>query len=153
MDSAVADILSQNREVPPRGPYLCAKHAIPQMLKQGGESIVNVSSRTGLFGCAPKLTSYSADTAGVIALTRAMAAAYARNNIRANAIIPGTMDTPMNRYQYAECAARKRYRSAIPLGRLGTPGDIEGFGVFLASEESAYCTGGVYMCDGGAKAV
>ena len=136
-----------------RGPYLCAKHAIPQMLKQGGGSIVNLSSRTGLFGCAPKLTAYSASKAGVIGLTRVMAAAYARNNIRANVMIPGTMDTPMNRYLFAEDAAREKYRSAIPLGRLGTPGDIEGLAVFLASEESAYCTGGVYMCDGGVTAV
>ena len=136
-----------------RGPYLCAKHAIPQMLKQGGGSIVNVSSRTGLFGCAPKLTAYSASKAGLIGLTRVMAAAYARSNIRANAIIPGTMDTPMNRYLFAEGTAREKYRSAIPLGRLGTPGDIEGLAVFLASEESTYCTGGVYMCDGGVTAV
>jgi glucose 1-dehydrogenase len=68
-------------------------------------------------------------------------------------MIPGTMDTPMNRYLFAEDAAREKYRSAIPLGRLGTPGDIEGLAVFLASEESAYCTGGVYMCDGGVTAV
>ena len=136
-----------------RGPFLCAKHAIQQMLKQGGGSIVNVSSRTGLFGCAPKLTAYSAGKAGLIGLTRVMAAAYARSNIRANTIIPGTMDTPMNRYLFAEGATREIYRSRIPLGRLGTAGDIEGIAVFLASDESAYCTGGVYVCDGGVTAV
>jgi 3-oxoacyl-[acyl-carrier protein] reductase len=135
------------------GPYLCAKHAIAQMLKQSGGSIVNVSSRTGLFGCAPKLTAYSASKAGLIGLTRVMAAAYARSKVRANAIVPGTMDTPMNDYLFGEGVARERYRSAIPLGRLGTPSDIEGLAVFLASEESAYCTGGLYMCDGGVTAV
>ncbi len=136
-----------------RGPFMCAKHAIPHMLKQGGGSIVTVSSRTGLFGCAPKLTAYSASKAGLIGLTRVMAAAYSRNKIRANTIIPGTMDTPMNRYLLGEGSTREKYRSAIPMGRLGTPGDIEGLAVFLASDESAYCTGGIYMCDGGVTAV
>lgn len=136
-----------------RGPFLCAKHAIRQMLKQGGGSIVNVSSRTGQFGCAPKLTAYSTGKAALIGLTRVMAAAYARSNIRVNAIIPGTMDTPMNRYLFAEGAAREQYRSRIPLGRLGVPADMEGTAVFLACDESAYCTGGVYACDGGVTAV
>jgi NAD(P)-dependent dehydrogenase (short-subunit alcohol dehydrogenase family) len=136
-----------------RGPFLCARHAIPQMLKQGDGSIVNVSSRTGLFGCAPNLTAYSAGKAALIGLTRVTAAAYARNNIRVNAIIPGTMDTPMNDYLFGQDEAREKYRSAIPLGRLGVPADIEGLAVFLASGESAYCTGGVYMCDGGVTAV
>ncbi|MFZ0746826.1 MAG: glucose 1-dehydrogenase [Terracidiphilus sp.] len=136
-----------------RGPFLCAKHAIQRMLTQGGGTIVNVASRTGLYGCAPKLTAYSTSKAGVIGLTRAIAAAYARNNIRANSIIPGTMDTPMNEYLFAQEAARQRYRSAIPLGRLGIASDMEGIAVFLASDESAYCTGGIYMCDGGVTAV
>jgi NAD(P)-dependent dehydrogenase (short-subunit alcohol dehydrogenase family) len=133
-----------------RGPFLCAKHVIPAMLRRGSGSIVNVGSRTGLFGCAPKLTAYSTSKAGVLGLTRVMAAAYAGSNIRVNSIVPGTMDTPMNRYLLADDGVRERYRTAVPLGRLGTGDDITGLAVFLASEESAYCTGGVYMCDGGA---
>jgi len=136
-----------------RGPFLCAKHCIPHMLQHGGGSIVNVASRTGLFGCSPLLTAYSASKAGIVGLTRTMAAAYARDNIRVNAVIPGTMDTPMNQYLFAEMVTRERYRSAVPVGRLGTAEDIEGLAVFLASDEAAYCTGGVYMCDGGATAV
>jgi len=136
-----------------RGPFLCARQVLPTMLRQGSGCIVNTGSRTGLFGCAPNLTAYSTSKAGVIGLTRAMAAAYAGNNIRVNAIVPGTMDTPMNRYLLADPAARERYRSAVPLGRLGTGEDIEGLAVFLASDESAYCTGGVFMCDGGTTAV
>lgn len=136
-----------------RGPFLCAKHAVPHMLRQGAGSIVNVASRTGLFGCAPQLTAYSASKAGIIGLSRAMASGYARNNIRVNVVIPGTMDTPMNGYLFADDATRERYRSAVPVGRLGTPEDIEGLAVFLASDEAAYCTGGIYMCDGGATAV
>jgi NAD(P)-dependent dehydrogenase (short-subunit alcohol dehydrogenase family) len=136
-----------------RGPFLCAKHAIPGMLKRDGGSIVNVSSRTGIYGCAPQLTAYSASKAGVIGLTRVMAAAYARKGIRVNSIVPGTMDTPMNSYLFADDDTREKYRSAVPMGRLGTGTDIEGLAVFLASDESAYCTGGLYMCDGGATAV
>ena len=136
-----------------RGPFLCAKYAVPSMLKQGGGSIIHLGSPTGLVGCAPKLTVYSTSKAGIAGLTRVMAAAYARDNIRVNAIIPGTMDTPMNGYLLSNEAMREEYREAVPMGRLGKPEDIEGLAVFLASEESAYCTGGFYMCDGGLTAV
>ena len=136
-----------------RGPFLCAKYAIPSMLKQGGGSIIHTGSPTGLIGCAPKLTAYSVSKGGINGMTRVMAAAYAPNNIRVNSIVPGTMDTPMNRYLLDDPKARETYRQAVPLGRLGTPEDIEGIAVFLASDESAYCTGGTYMCDGGLTAV
>ena len=136
-----------------RGPFLCSKHAIPPMLKQGGGSIINVGSPTGLNGCAPNLTAYSTSKAGVIGLTRVMAAAHARHNIRVNSIVPGTMDTPMNNHLFDDDSLKEKYREAIPLGRLGTPKDIEGLAVFLASDESAYCTGGIYACDGGLTAV
>ena len=136
-----------------RGAFLCAKYAIPSMLEHGGGSIVYLGSPTGMVGCAPKLTAYSTSKAAVMGLTRVMAAAYARNNIRVNSIVPGTMDTPMNGYILADEALREQYRDAVPLGRLGTPGDVEGLAVFLASDESSYCTGGFYMCDGGLTAV
>jgi 3-oxoacyl-[acyl-carrier protein] reductase len=136
-----------------RGTFLFAKHVIPFMLKQGGGSIINVGSPTGLYGCAPNLTAYSASKAGISGLTRVMAASYARDGIRVNVVIPGTMDTPMNDYLLVDEKRREQYRQAVPMGRLGSPGDIEGIAVFLASEESAYCTGGVYTCDGGLTAV
>ncbi len=136
-----------------RGSFLCAKYAIPCMLQQGGGSIIQMGSPTGLIGCAPKLTAYSTSKAGIMGLTRVMAATYARNRIRVNSIVPGTMETPMNGYLLADDAMREEYREAIPLGRLGKPEDIEGLAVFLASDESAYCTGGLYMCDGGLTAV
>lgn len=136
-----------------RGPFLCSKYAIPSMLKQGAGSIIHTGSPTGLTGCAPKLTAYSVSKGGIAGLTRVMAAAYAPNKIRVNSVVPGTMDTPMNRYLLDDPKAREEYRRAVPLGRLGTPADIEGIAVFLASDESAYCTGGTYMCDGGLTAV
>lgn len=136
-----------------RGAFLFAKHVIPSMLKQGGGSIINLCSPTGLIGCAPQLTAYSTSKAAIFGLTRVMAAGYARDGIRVNAVIPGTMDTPMNDYVLLDDKKREEYREAVPLGRLGTPADIEGLAVFLASEESSYCTGGLYTCDGGLTAV
>ena len=136
-----------------RGAFLCAKFAVSSMLQNGGGSVIFLGSPTGLVGCAPALTAYSTSKAGIMGLTRVMAAAYARDNIRVNSIIPGTMDTPMNTYILSDPAVREKYRDAVPIGRLGTPTDIEGIALFLASDESSYCTGGLYMCDGGLTAV
>jgi len=136
-----------------RGSFLCAKYALTCMLRQGGGSIIHLGSPTGIVGCAPKLTAYSASKAGIFGLVRAMAAAYARDNIRVNSIIPGTMETPMNNYLLSDDKMREQFREAVPMGRLGTPEDIEGLATFLASDESAYCTGGFYACDGGLTAV
>jgi 3-oxoacyl-[acyl-carrier protein] reductase len=136
-----------------QGTFLCCKHVIPFMLKQGGGSIINLGSPTGLSGCAPNLTAYSTSKAGIFGLTRVMAAAYARDGIRVNSLIPGTMDTPMNASLLGNDAIREQYREAVPMGRLGEPCDIEGIAVFLASDDSSYCTGGLYTCDGGLTAV
>jgi 3-oxoacyl-[acyl-carrier protein] reductase len=135
------------------GAFLCSKHAIPFMLRQGGGSIINVGSPTGLSGCAPDLTAYSTSKAAIFGLTRVMAAAYARDGIRVNSLIPGTMDTPMNEYLLSNEEAREQYRKAVPMQRLGMPCDVEGLALFLASDEASYCTGGLYTCDGGLTAV
>lgn len=135
------------------GAFLCSKHAIPFMLKQGGGSIINVGSPTGLTGCAPDLTAYSTSKAGIFGLTRVMAAAYAKDGIRVNSLIPGTMDTPMNEYLLNDEATREEYRKAVPMGRLGRPCDVEGLALFLASDDASYCTGGLYTCDGGLTVV
>ena len=147
------EVWDQVMRVNLRGTFLCSKHVIPLMLKQGGGSIINLGSPTGLVGCAPNLTAYSTSKAGIFGLTRVMAAAYARDGIRVNVVIPGTMDTPMNELVLRNGETREEFREAVPMGRLGTPCDIEGLAVFLASEDSAYCTGGVYTCDGGLTAV
>jgi NAD(P)-dependent dehydrogenase (short-subunit alcohol dehydrogenase family) len=136
-----------------RGAFLCGKYVLPAMLKQRSGSIIYVGSRTGLFGCAPNVTAYSTSKAGIAGLTRVMAATYAPHQIRVNSIIPGTMDTPMNGDVLSNESRREEYRRAVPLGRLGVPEDIEGLAVFLASDESSFCTGGLYTCDGGLTAV
>jgi NAD(P)-dependent dehydrogenase (short-subunit alcohol dehydrogenase family) len=135
-----------------RGYWLCSKHVIPHMLKQRQGTVIQVASPTGMLGFA-SLTAYSTSKGGVFALTRAMAADYARENIRVNAIVPGTIDTPMNTAELANEESRRRFIAAAPAGRLGMPEDICGLAVFLASDESQYCVGGFYAADGGQTAV
>lgn len=132
-----------------RGYWLCSKHVIPSMLQTGGGCIILVASRTGLQGFT-RLTAYSASKGGVLSLMRAMAVDYAPDRIRVNAIVPGTMDTPMNAEMLSAPGSREERAGRIPAGRLGLPGDISGMAVFLASEDAEYCLGGVYMVDGGA---
>ncbi len=136
-----------------RGAWLCSKYVIPLMLGHGGGSIVHVSSPTGLTGCGATLTAYSASKGGLIALTRVMAVDYAKDGIRVNTIIPGTMDTPMNRDLVEDHVVKSELLRNIPVGRLGTSEDVAGLAVFLASDDSAYCTGGIYMVDGGLTAI
>jgi NAD(P)-dependent dehydrogenase (short-subunit alcohol dehydrogenase family) len=136
-----------------RGVWLCAKYALPIMLGRRGGSIINVASPTGLTGCAPGYTAYSSSKGGVIALTRVMAADYARKNIRVNALVPGPMDTPLTAEVLSDPQTRAALVAQTLVGRLGVPEDVVGLAVFLASEESHYCTGGIYMVDGGVTAV
>ncbi|PYV82859.1 MAG: hypothetical protein DMG93_10440 [Acidobacteria bacterium] len=84
---------------------------------------------------------------------RAMAVDYAPDHIRVNAIVPGTIDTPMNTVELSDPAARERYAEIAPARRLGTPADLAGIAVFLASEDSDYCVGGIFTVDGGLTAV
>jgi meso-butanediol dehydrogenase/(S,S)-butanediol dehydrogenase/diacetyl reductase len=132
-----------------RGPWWCSKYVIPSMLQQGGGCIIFIASRTGLQGFT-RLTAYSAAKGGIFSLMRAMAVDYAPDNIRVNAIVPGTTDTPMNAALLSDPDVRQKYIAKIPAGRLGVAEDIAGMAVFLASDDAEYCLGGVYMVDGGA---
>lgn len=132
-----------------RGYWLCSKYAIPSMLSQGGGTIIFIASRTGIRGFA-RLAAYSASKGGVLALMRSMAVDYARDGIRVNAIIPGTMDTPMNAEEFSDPEARAKYIPKIPAGRLGIATDIAGMATFLATEEASFCIGSVLLVDGGA---
>ena len=135
-----------------RGYWLCSKYVIPAMLRQGGGSIIHVASPTGLFGFT-RLTAYSTSKGGVVGLMRAMAADYAPDHIRVNAIVPGTIDTPMNAIELADPKSRERYAEIAPARRLGTPKDLAGIALYLASEDSDYCVGGIFTVDGGLTAV
>ncbi|MFN8488993.1 MAG: glucose 1-dehydrogenase [Caldilineaceae bacterium] len=136
-----------------RGVWLCAKYVIPEMLQRGGGSIINVASPTGMLGCAPGYTAYSSSKGAVYGLTRVMAADYARDQIRVNALVPGPMETPLTAELFADEQTRQRLIHATPLGRLGQAEDVVGLAIFLASDEARYCTGGYYMVDGGQMAI
>jgi len=132
-----------------RGYWLCSKYVIPSMLSQKSGNVLFVASRTGLRGF-PGFAAYSASKGGALALMRSMAADYAPDGIRINAIIPGTLDTPMNAQEFSEPGARDKYIPRIPARRLGVGNDIAGMATFLASDDASFCIGGLYFVDGGA---
>jgi len=122
-----------------------------QMLKQGKGSIVNVASLSGLFGM-PTAHTYCAAKGGVINLTRALAATYAKQGVRANAVCPGYTDTPMiapvmNLFDDDAIATQ-----LTPMARAGTPMEMAYGCLYLASDEASYCNGTVLIIDGGTSA-
>src|SRR3954447_9434961 len=116
---------------------------LPDMLKSGGGSIVNISSAAGVFKAAPNRYVYGATKAAVAALTRAVAAAFITKGIRCNAICPGPIETPsmLNRAAAAGPGGREMFVSRQPMGRLGTADEIGSLALYLASDESAFTTG------------
>jgi len=146
------EIWDRTHAVNLKGAWLCAKYVIPAMMDRGGGSIILVGSPTGFLGCAPGNTAYSSSKGGVIGLTRIMAVDYAKDHIRVNALFPATTETPMIGAALTSQADRDRLATAIPMGRIGQPEDVAGLAIFLASDESAFCTGGMFMADGGMTA-
>jgi len=126
---------------------------LPGMLERGGGSIVNVASVAGSLKGIPFRCVYGSTKAAVIGLTKSVAADYVRQGIRCNAIAPGTVDTPSLGDRIAAFAdpaqARKDFIARQPMGRLGTAEEIVPVNVYLASDESRFCTGQVYVVDGG----
>ncbi len=133
------------------GVFLVCKHGIRALLASGGGAVVCTASPTGLFGCAPGFDAYSASKAGVYGLTRVMAADYAREGIRVNAVIPGYTRTPMTEWVTPE--EHGALLKTIPLGRQGEAEEVAAVMVFLASDEAAYVTGAAWAADGGMTAV
>lgn len=132
------------------GTFLACKHAIPEMIKSGGGSIVNVASVSAFIGW-DVTGAYSASKGGMVALTRDVAHAYARFNIRANAVCPGNIDTPM----VASIVDDPVFQADVekmPLKRLGQPEEIANVAVFLASDEASFATGASFIVDGGLTA-
>ena len=137
--------------------WLCMKHEIAQMLKQGGGAIVNTSSVTGLGG-APQSAFYAAAKAAVVGLTKSAALEFARHNIRVNALVPGAFATPMLDQVFAHvspdnpAAAQASYQKRIPLGRIGRPEEAADAVLWLCSDQSSYLTGHSLIVDGGLTA-
>ena len=138
-----------------KGIYLASKHAIPEMRKRGGGAIVNLSS-VQAFASQKGVAAYTASKGGVNALTRAMALDHAQENIRANAVCPGSVDTPMLRwaadlFKGSKSAEEtvKDWGKAHPLGRVATPEEVAEVIAFLASPRARFVTGSEYKVDGG----
>ncbi len=130
-----------------KGMVWVCKYGIPELIKQGGGSVINIGSGVAFMGFAKAQDAYTASKGGMISLTRSMAIVYAKHKIRVNIIHPGPVDTPMQKEWDEE--TRNAVARWVPLGRLATPEDIAYCGLFLASDESSYITGAEIMVDGG----
>ncbi len=133
-----------------RGVFLCCKHGVRLMRENGaGGSVINCGSPTGLTMCGAGWHAYSASKAGVMGLTRVMAADYAGDGIRVNGIVPGTIETTLTRRLTENPEERAKLTALHPIGRIGTPEDVAGVAVFLASDEARFATGAHFHVDGG----
>lgn len=141
-----------------RAMYRMVKAFLPAMIAGGkGGSIVNMSSACSSVKGAPNRFVYGTTKAAVIGMTKSLAADFIRQGIRANAICPGTIQTPSLDERIASQAAaaggleqaRSGFVARQPLGRLGTPDEIAALAVYLASDESAFTTGTIHVIDGG----
>ena len=131
---------------------------IPAMLKNGGGAVVNISSAVSSIRGVPKRYAYGATKAAVIGLTKAVAADFIRQGLRANAICPGTIQSPSLDGRIAAVAkstgkslkaVRTDFVDRQPIGRLGTTAEVAALAVFLASDEASYITGQAHLVDGG----
>jgi NAD(P)-dependent dehydrogenase (short-subunit alcohol dehydrogenase family) len=138
--------------VNPRSCFLGAKYGVPYLRERGGGSIVNVSSLAGLKG-GPGMTAYSASKGAIIAFTRALAEELAPDNIRANSVCPGWIDTPFNEpaieFMGGRAQQEEMVQQTVPLKRQGTSEEIAPGILYLASDASSYVTGQELIIDGG----
>ena len=135
-----------------KGVFLGTKHAIPEMRKAGGGSIVNISSGAGIAPSPGTSAAYAASKGAVRIFSKATAVQYAGENIRCNSVHPGPIDTPMLQSGRTDEARRQEQVGRIPLGRIGTPEEIAYGVLFLSSDESSFVTGSELVIDGGRTA-
>ena len=149
----VADIAEEEwdriLDIDLRGVFLCMKHEIPLMLRQGGGAIVNTSSGAGVKGIAGQ-AAYCAAKFGIVGLTKAAALDCAKSGIRVNAICPGYVDTPMmQRFTGGTSEGRQKVAQEEPVGRPATPEEIAGAVIWLCSDAAAFVVGHAMVIDGG----
>ena len=130
------------------GVFRMTRAIVPQMLKQGSGSIVNISSVASLVGI-PGLSAYAASKGGLDALTRAVAIDYAKDGIRCNVVNPALIDTPMAAPLMANPEMLQSLLTQYAIRRAGTPDEVAGMVLYLASDEAIWVTGGTFTIDGG----
>ncbi len=130
------------------GTFLCCQEVGRVMIRQRRGKIINIASLLSAIG-VPTIPAYAASKGGVVQLTKVLAVEWAKYNIQVNAIGPGYFRTDLTEPLFQDPQRRERITSRIPMGRWGTPEDLKGAVVFLASEASDYVTGQVLFVDGG----
>jgi 2-deoxy-D-gluconate 3-dehydrogenase len=129
--------------------FVCSQAAYPQMKKAGGGKMINIGSMMSIFG-ASFTAPYAASKGGIVQMTRAMACAWAKDNIQVNAVLPGWIDTDLTRRGRQDIAGlEERVTARTPAGRWGVTDDFGGIAVFLASAASDFVTGTAIPVDGG----
>jgi NAD(P)-dependent dehydrogenase (short-subunit alcohol dehydrogenase family) len=132
-----------------KGLAFCCKHGIPELIKAGGGSVINIASFVALVGCTVPQDAYTASKGAVIALTKSLAVQFGPKGIRSNAICPGPIETPLMR-DLLKDENKKRVRlNRIPMGRFGHADDIVSLAIYLASDESSWTNGAALVVDGG----
>ena len=131
-----------------RGTYLCCHYAIPLMLEGGSSVILNVGSVASYAGDA-LAHAYAASKGGLLAFTRSIATHYGAQGLRANVICPGFIDTPMVADFVNDLEILEPIIQTTMLRRLGKPEDVANLATFLASDEASFCTGAIFVVDGG----
>ena len=151
LEDTSEELWDAQMDVHAKGVFLGTKHAIPEMRKIGGGSIVNISSIYGIIG-SPASTAYHAAKGASRLLTNAAAIQYAKENIRVNSVHPGYCTTPLTREGFLDPERGPRLLANVPLGRFGVPDNIAYGILYLASDESSYITGSELVIDGGVTA-
>jgi 2-deoxy-D-gluconate 3-dehydrogenase len=129
--------------------FMCSHAAYPHMVRAGGGKVINIGSMMSIFG-APFTAPYAASKGGIVQMTKAMATAWARENIQVNAVLPGWIDTDLTRKAREQVAGlHDKVVARTPAGRWGLPEDHAGIAVFLASAASDFVTGTAIPVDGG----
>jgi NAD(P)-dependent dehydrogenase (short-subunit alcohol dehydrogenase family) len=144
------EVWDQVMAVNVRGIFLCCRYAIPEMLKVGRGSIINIASFVALVGCSVPQDAYTASKGAVISLTKSLAIQFRPKGIRANAICPGPIETPMlMEWLLKDDAAKQLRLNRQPSGRFGRAEDIVNCALYLASDESDWTNAAVLVVDGG----
>jgi NAD(P)-dependent dehydrogenase (short-subunit alcohol dehydrogenase family) len=131
-----------------RGPFLCTRAVLPVMLRQRSGHVITIASVAGLVAF-PGRCAYTASKGAAVQFTKSVAVDYAASGIRANAVCPGFVQTPMTQWRLDIPELRAQVESKIPLGRVAQPGDIADVVALLASDRLSYLTGHALAVDGG----